>query len=292
MDRTTKYLVEYHVIFESYFRPENSVPAQTIADIWGLLAELGSLRAEAGINYQGNAGNSCGPTELGSRQMRERIENSVDVITLVGASVARTNSARDAVRDSDVNFLYSPDEVWEGSPTWGHVGLSVSGQIFEQVSSDKILRLFRRILELLEPAKPQFALIDIAPADDGLAGTVYGTAWPARAPLHRLIEAHGWNSSALIKGDRVRGVYWGNFYGPEVLERLGGLDRFSAEFEKHARFADGSANAHSWPLNAGLLITLSMNPLDCRPDEYAPELEANLMWVLERLGRAGVLSHW
>jgi hypothetical protein len=292
MGRTKKYLVEYHVIFESYFRPERNVPAQRLAEIWGLLSELGTLRAEAGISYQGSTNNFCGPVELGSPQMRDRIENSNDLITLVGASVARTDFARDAIRDSDVNFLYSPHGVWEGSPTWGHVGLSVSGQIFEQVSCDKILKLLRRILELLEPATPQFALIDIAPADDGLAGTVYGTAWPARAPLHRLIEAHGWNSSAFLKGDRVRGLYWGNYYGHEVLDRLGGLDRFSAEFKMHARYADGSANAHMWKFNDGLLITLSMNPLDCRPEDYAPEVEANLIWVMEELGRAGVLSHW
>jgi hypothetical protein len=142
---------------------------------------------------------------------------------------------------------------------------------------------------------PFFGLVDVAIPTDAFAGSVYGSAWPGNAPLARWVEQENWLWSISQKRDRVRGVYWGNYFGPEILLRLGGKEAFVEKFTSVARSHDGTPDAQCWSFANGVFVSLCLNPQDCRPGlplgiDFAAQ--RNLQWLVRELGPAGVLNPW
>jgi hypothetical protein len=212
----------------------------------------------------------------------------------VGASSVRPD-AKNAILDSDVNFTIGRGRVWYGQEMPPALNVSFSSQVLEQAGSDVVIGILRCLFEIADKYSPISGLVDLARPDDAFAGMVYDAAWPRTAPLNRWIEQIAWVFSGAKKGDRLRGLYWGNYLGPKVLKCLGGRERFFELCVEKARSYDGSPDAICWRFPHGLFVSLCLNPLDCRPGSpFGMDVaaEANLKWLLPELGRAGVLNNW
>jgi hypothetical protein len=217
-----------------------------------------------------------------------------DKIVSAGASSVRPD-AYNATLDSDLNFTFNRNGRWDGQIAPAILQLSVSGQLIQQVGSGTLLSLLRRIFEVADRHTPICGLVDLARPNDAFAGMVYGTSWARTAPLARWVDHLKWVYSGQFKGDKLRGLYWGNYLGPNHLKLVGGRDRFLKVCAKNACNHDGSPNAHAWEFPNGLFLSLCFDPADCRPDSpigLHPAAEANLKWVIRELGPSGVLNTW
>jgi hypothetical protein len=122
---------------------------------------------------------------------------------------------------------------------------------------------------------------------------VYGSLWMQAAPLHRWVEQGNWVYGASILGDRARGIYWGNYFGPKILARLGGRENFIGRYREQARMNNGAPSAHLWEFTNGVFVSLCLDPMACKPgvplDHFAM---FNLQWLHKELGSKGVLGGW
>lgn len=291
----TIFTVDYHLACAIYFR-DRTPSAADLARAWAALAPLSHRRASTSIRCRGDKKEATfkGSAPLGSPDFSAELMTRGPRITWAGASLVR-RGARNAILDSDVNFEFSRNEIWDGKTAPPSLQLSVCGPVLEEKGSEVILRILRTWFELLDSYSPICGLVDLARTDDACVGTVYGTMWPLTAPLARWIEHINWHYSAANLHDRLRGVYWGNYFGPAILKRLGGKATFVDQFGQKARSFDGTPNALSWSWTNGVFVSLCLDPLECRPNRLAGiavAAQANLKWLIPELGTKGVLNPW
>jgi hypothetical protein len=288
------YTVEYHLICVTYF--SHDVPtSENIALAWTSLRALGNIPMEMSMFCRGETKSSrLDESLVGSPAMSELLIARGDEVLAASACSVRPD-AKNAVSDSDVTFIFSRNQIWEGQEAPAILELSVSGQVLEQVGTTAMCDVLKGVLDLVDRNSPICALVDLARPQDAFAGMVYGTAWPRTAPLSRWVEHMNWVYSGAKRGDRLRGLYWGNYLGRKILSQLGGREKVLEACEKNLCNYDGTPNSHRWPFANGLFISLCFDPLDCRPGApsgLAVAAEANLRWLSHELGTKGVLNHW
>ncbi|HEV3256344.1 MAG TPA: hypothetical protein VG013_05635 [Gemmataceae bacterium] len=292
--RASHYKVDYHLICVLYFSEQ--VPSGLdISLVWGALRVLGNRSVDLSFFLRGDTEiSTVEKSTLGAPALNEVLVSKGDQLLSAAAASVRDDAAN-AILDSDVNFLFKRAGKWDGQTMPPILTLSVSADVIEQVGMETIIGVLKRVFNVADRSSPICGLVDMARPEDASAGMVYGSCWPRTAPLSRWIEHMGWLYSGANKGDRLRGLYWGNYVGPSILKRLGGQKGFVDLCAKRACNYDGTPNAHCWHLPNGVFVSLCMNPLDCRPGIPAgihPAAEANLRWLVREMGTKGVLNHW
>jgi len=289
----TQYTVDYHLICVIYL--SDRVPSSdSIAQLWTALAALGDLPVESSIFCNDGKTYNLADSVLGSFKLNELLLDKADEVISVGASSFKS-AAKNAVLDSDVNFGFGRNQIWDGQQGPAVLYLSISGQIIDQAGLHIVVDILRQFFNVADSYSPIYGLVDLARPDDAFAGMIYGAAWPRTASLARWVEQMNWVYSGAVKEDRLRGLYWGNYLSRKHLNRLGGRDKFLATCAKNARNYDGSPNAHIWDLPNGCFVSLSYDPIYCRPGcpmGIHPAAEANLKWLIRELGTSGVLNLW
>lgn len=289
------YHVNYHVLQVIYSCTGFVFTGPEFARVWAGMSLFGRHRVVGGFWQRTNGNFNLGKEarfELGSLEHVEPMLNGLEPI-YGGGTYSRKNLRRDAIRDCDFYFTHEDAARWEGLNTQPEFSLAVSGQWFERVGADAFLEKAKEHFELADAHGAPYGLIDVASPEDAWAGMVYGSFWMQAAPLHRWIEQGNWVYSAAKKGDRARRIYWGNYFGARVLERLGGREDFVRRYRAHARMEDKSSNAHIWEFTNGVFVSLCLDPLGCKPG--APldwSANFNLLWLQEELGSKGVLNAW
>jgi hypothetical protein len=284
------FTVRFHIILSIYFPPEQGLSGSEAAQLWKLVGTLGERPAAVSIACVGDAAPSEEMSFLGSVQIAERLLPAGQDLRLFGASVVRAG-AFNAILDSDFNIGYDSYGVWRGHRTCPELILSISGELFQHIGSSTFLALAKESLRIADSHCPHYGLVDVAGPRDAYAGTVYGTTWPATAPIHRWIEQHGWVFSGSKLGDRARGLYWGNYFGPKILGRLGGRKSFLEEYRHRTTGRDGTTNSHIWEFTNGVFVSVCLDPLQWSPDTPIVN-ESNLLWLHRELGTKGVLNAW
>ncbi len=288
------YKVDYHLICSIYFSDE-IISGTEIAQLWTTLRALGGRSVEMSFVCRGDTDiSNLENSLLGSPALSKVLVARGDQMASVGAAVVRPD-AGNAITDSDVNFGFVRDGIWDGEHAPATLDLSISGHVIEQVGTETILGVVKHFFDVADRCSPICGLVDLATPDDAAAGMVYGTTYPRNAPLHRWIEHMSWMYSGAKRRDCVRGLYWGNYFGPKILDRLGGHKVFLESCRVNARNYDGTPNAQYWDLPHGVFISLCLDPLDSRPGlpiGLHPAAEFNLRWLVRELGTKGVLNQW
>lgn len=289
------YRVDYHLIQVIYFDNDSVLTGPEFANVWSGMKIFGRGNVVGSFwrrkGYEFTNGKEA-RFELGSLEHVEPMLNGSEPIYGGGTSVQR-NVARDTVRDCDFYFTHKDPSRWDGKDTRPEFNLAVSGQWFERLGVEVALGKIKEHFEIADTHCPPYGLIDLATGDDAFAGLLYSSLWIQRAPMHRWLEQGNWVYAASKKGDRARGIYWGNYFGPKILNRLGGRDDFVRRYREQATLRDGSVGAHIWEFENGVFLSLCLDPLGCKPGVPLNfNAKFNMRWLQHELGRRGVLTAW
>jgi hypothetical protein len=230
--------------------------------------------------------------ELGSVDFLDKLKSGEASIYGGGTSVKKVLS-RDTIHDCDLYFSHNDPSRWDGTDTRPEFTLSISGQWLNELGVETYLDNLKDYFEIADRHSPPYGLIDLATPDDALAGWVYGSVNFMQTPIHRRVELANWVYSASKRGDRARGIYWGNYFGPKILAKLGGREEFLKRYREQTTLKDGTPIAHIWEFANGVFVSLSMNPLKCKPGiPLDIGTIFNLQWLVKTLGSCGVLNSW
>ena len=149
---------------------------------------------------------------------------------------------------------------------------------------DDIVRLMCGCPELY------YLLVDIAPMEEtGADGIYHPESHPHVSPRSpaRDIEAKKWTRLREKRRDFVRGVFWGNYLGPEMLERLGGKESFRRRYIEKAKqeVLNWRSLVQDTP-HGGLFVKISRDPLDEVDGRIGGELA---VWLHDEFRRIGAL---
>jgi hypothetical protein len=289
------YRVNYHLIQAIYFDGDRVFSAEEYADIWQSLSVFGDHKASAGFWQMGTTAFDAKPvwTKLGSLDLLTPLLKDPSKPILGGCKVSRRDVLRNHLLDCDLHLRHE-DPWWEQRILQdGYYNLAISEPWVEQAESEVIIDLLKRTLETADRHCPYYGLVDLARPEDAHAGFVYSSTWELTASTSRWVENMNWLYSGCHKRDRVRGIYWGNYFGERILNRLGGREQFVAAYRAKSRMADGSLDAHIWEFPHGVFLSLCLDPLGCKPG-LPMDILANsrLQWLHQRLGPSGALNMW
>ena len=289
------YRVNYHLIQVIYFDGDRVFSAKEYADIWQSMSTFGDHEASAAFWKMGDPilNNKPSRTKLGSLDLLSPLLQDPSKPILGGGKVSRRDVFRNHLLDCDLHMMHM-EPSWE-QRIWqdGYYNIAISEPWVEQAELEEIIGLMRRTLEIADRHCPYYGLVDLARPEDAHAGLVYSSSWELSAPISRWVENQSWLYNGCHKRDRVRGIYWGNYFGKAILERLGGREQFVAAYQAKTRMADGSKDAQIWEFPNGIFISLCLDPLGCKPG-LPMDILANqrLQWLHQQLGPAGALNMW
>lgn len=290
---TAGYRVEYQVFGAIYFEPDRMLSGPDLGQCWQETGIFGKQKGP-GRFYRLDALpdlNKPGTISLGSAEVLEALLAAGSQPIFGGVSCGRPHRR---FEDCDFYFGHDPSNRCFGYDTLPLFMTGCSGQWFERAGTEAVVELFRRQFEVADKHGPPYALIDVAAAEDCYSGFAYVSCFSLNNRLHRWAE-HIRFLYACSRGrrDQARGVYWGNYFGPAILERLGGRERFLARFREQAQDAFGRPNAHVWEFPNGVFVSLCFDPLECKPGSpLSGAAGQNLHWLVLELGACGVLNPW
>jgi hypothetical protein len=266
-----------------YFEPERMLSGPDLARIWALTNVFGNRRASGDFTHLDCLDASKSRSfRLGSLEFFQPLLD-VDDRPIEGAV------------QHNLDFFFShvgEDRSWDYD-TLPDFMMGVSVPWFEKAGTAAVLETYKQQFEICDRYAPRYGLIDISAPEDCEGGDVYTACWPGNARLHRWAEDMKFRYACSHNKPYARGVYWGNYFGPAILERLGGRDRFVKWFRESAVDNGGSPNALIWEFTNGVFVSLCTDPLDCTP---GPPLDgnaaSNLHGLLLDLGAHGVLDPW
>ncbi|HXD86542.1 MAG TPA: hypothetical protein VN641_08615 [Urbifossiella sp.] len=280
-----------------YLQPGHELSGPDFARLWSTTSVFGKQRSVAGAFW--HAGSNSGGQrriELGSLEHVQPLLERGPQPIFGGGTCSKAKLARSGTTlDCDFYYAHGGASRSYGVDTLPDLLFTVSGQWFENTGPETVLEMMRLHFEIADKYAPPYGLIDVSPAHDCYAGMVYGPTFFGNAPLHRHVEDINWVFSGAKKRDRVRGIYWGNYFGPAILGRLGGRDHFLTGFRQQATL-HGDMSARIWEFTNGVFVSLSLDPLDLKPnppDKAPPPLKAPMLaWLVCELGSRGALCAW
>jgi hypothetical protein len=288
------YRVHYHLIQVIYFDRDRVFSSEEYANIWQKLSMFGDHKASAAFWRQ----DSSGPgkpswTKLGSLDLLLPLLQDPPKAIFGGCKVSQRDVLRDHLLDCDLHLTLD-NPWWEQRIRQdGYYNLAISEPWVEQSEPQEIIDLLRQTLETADRHCPYYGLVDLARPEDAHAGLVYSSSWELSMPISRWVENQSWLYNGCHKRDRARGIYWGNYFGQGILDRLGGREQFVAAYRAKSTMADGSIDAHIWEFPNGVFLSLCLDPLGCKPG-LPMDILANsrLEWLHQRMGPSGALNMW
>lgn len=288
------YRVDYHVMGVSYFAAGLELSGPELARLWSGTRIFGQHKVTGAFWHEGSVPKIDSQFELGAlEQLQPLLDIGTHPIFGGGVSVNSRSVARNVIVDRDFYYAHSPAFRNFGYDTDSSLLYTMSGQWFERVGAEIVLNHMREHFEAADSAGSPYGLIDVSSSDDCYGGAVYDSGWVDNIPLHRWVEHVKWLSSRSQRQQQARGVYWGNYFGPAILDRLGGRERFLTRFRQQAQYPDGRASARIWEFNNGVFVSLCLDPLGCKPGQPLDGWAAhNMHWLVLELGSHGVLNPW
>lgn len=287
------YRVDYHVMGVVYLQPGRELSGPDLARLWSGTRLFGKHKVTGDFWHAGMIPSGTRRIELGDLEVAQPLLDLGDDPIYGGGVHVKPNVARNSFLDRDFYYAHSPGSRSSGYETNPQLLYVVSGQWFERTGSEIVLRHFREHFKVADRYSPPYGLLDLSSAEDCFGGSVYEPSFCLNSPLHRWAEDFKWLYGSSKRRDQARGVYWGNYFGTAILDRLGGREQFLTRFRRHARYEDGRPSARVWEFTNGVFISLCMEPLGCKPgspmDGWAGQ---NLHWLVTELGSHGVLNPW
>lgn len=139
-----------------------------------------------------------------------------------------------------------------------------------------------------------YGFVDIIQSDP-LNEFKFSTAGCTNLPLSEQTERNSWFYFKQPAG-LARGVYWGNYFGPGMLDALGGRAAFSRRFRDSITNLDGSKRGHMLETRTGLFVSLSTELESMKADSSDPCTlilsREHHLWLQAELCKYGLLEPW
>lgn len=288
------YRVDYHVMGVSYLEAGRELRGPDFAKLWSGTRILGQHMITGQFWHEGSVPKADRRIELGGLEAIEPLLALGDMpIFGGGVSVKSRSVARNTLVDLDFYYAHGSRSRSFGYDADPYLLYTVSGQWYEKIGPDAILKHMREHFAAADRYGSPYGLIDLALSEDCYGGAIYSSGWVSNIPLHRWVEEVKWQSARSRRQVQARGVYWGNYFGAAILDRLGGRERFLSRFRRQAKYPDGKPSAQIWEFTNGVFISLCIDPLGCKPgqplDGWAGQ---NMHWLVLELGSHGVLNLW
>jgi hypothetical protein len=201
-----------------------------------------------------------------------------------------------------IDFHEHPPQDGPDAPACLRVGISLEGRapkylppVREMYAAIKALRPFVRLVkefgELLSKTGVfAFGHGDICDISQTMMGRHFGEASNRVCDFQRQLRRWLWIRTGADRVRKVRGVYWANLFGPEMMERLGG-QQFIVEYgrlratagELCTKYPDGSVLA---------LITEKVEPMMAPQSSLDEAILNRAAWLHERLAGCGLMPGW
>lgn len=284
------YQVDHHLIQMAYFHGNESLPTgSAFAEIWKNLGKLGKHQL-TGKFWQLGAVPDSKPDRfpLASEDaFRELLDCRAEYI--LGGGSSQKKKAAQPNADYDFYLALLDASRCAFGPTLPHFQMAISNQWLTQAGCDVVLEALRENFEILDQTAPPYAFIDISRPVETFAGLMYTSIMPASGPLNRWIENAQWLRSIQENTDQARSVYWGNYFGPGLLEKLGGRAEFVKSYREKARLPDASPSALIWEYGNGVFVSLCLDPRQLAPGKSISVAASNMRWLYKRMSDSGAL---
>lgn len=280
-----KYRVAYHLSQVVYFEGNDSLPpGSAYGKLWAGLGRLGDRR------ILGQFWHALHPFKSKLRRMRLGMSAPFDSLLdandtpISGGGVERRKDAELPTRDCDFYLALSTESRCKAGDTVPSFLMSISDTWLRAVSCKTMLDLLRDNFESLDEAAPFYGFVDIVSSDETYAGLMFTDVEIGNAPLHRFVDTARWVRATKLKRDQARSIYWGNYFGPRLLEKLGGRISFINQFREQSQMTDAKLSTMIWEFGNGVFVSLCPDPLSCAPGEILDhDAEQNMLWLHHRL---------
>ncbi len=289
---STVHHVRYQAFCAMYFEADRVLSGNDLGRLWASASHLGNEKCYGSFWHRNEVPDSSRTYtyQVGQPGLFEQlIERNAEPIF---GGVSAGQATRRTV-DCDFHFSHIESDQFLGHETLPLFLMGVSGQWLERIEQAKFLDMLYAQLEVSDAYVPRYGLFDLAASEDCYSGLVYTPNSSRNAPLHRWIEHLRFVHGSSNRRDQVRGLYWGNYFGPAILERLGGRERFLSGFRSEARDAFGQPTSLVWEFTNGVFVSLSLDPLACKPGTALHGgVTRNLHALVVELGENGAMDPW
>lgn len=208
-----------------------------------------------------------------------------------------TGSAHKTTRPSlefDISFRYNG----HSATNLARVPLSVysihiNARHLVDVEATTVRALVVATFNELASVECAYGLVDMARAKDTSSGEHYDVNYGTSGiPFQQLINMALWLEHSGCPLTRTRGVFWGNFLGRTMCERLGGASKVVQEYRAFQGRTHTNEKIAEELAHHGALLCTSSHPIDCLRGDYmmlGGWSQQNGVWLHRRLRSADLL---
>jgi len=281
-----QYYLNAYVYLEGNRRPKK-------ADIASLLKQSAGLSSKRArfylVNHDGSTFTQTAPCSELSRILSEDVAlEKLSTSLSCGFEVRRHDWAV-------LNFTWSNTLPYGVATMPAYMGFSIASCVVDEVGIETTLQLVEQLFAVADKCSAFYGLIDFSRWEETVWGSCFAGVHSLGLPISREVEFNQWLYSDAPTRTRARSIFWGNYFGPLILDKLGGKPDFKARFESYTSLRDGVPSALVWNMENGLFVSLSTDPRIAKPQSIDPRhisVKKNLTRLQADLAMHGVIASW
>jgi hypothetical protein len=291
----------FHFVLTVYFEDDAGLPsADFLRELCVNVAEIGK---ESGCVGTEGSFWSVEAAPSPARRMKIRpgsrtpleLFDSLPGNTPICGSVCWVHKESDRRYDSDIELICMPAVPRRRTFIPATLQLSFSECIAKQLGAEPVIEVMQKCLQSVDALRPFYAFIDVALLADANGGANYGPLPNLSTSIQQKLQMNEWIFHGAKSRARVRGIYWGNYFGSRILDVLGGRESFIQDYERQI-----GGNVHPTAvvrkMKNGVFVSLSKSILSAVPspaiEHYELSLDRNLLWLQAELAKHCVLGSW
>ena len=285
------YRVDYQISQLVYFESDGVLPkGRDYSELW---QDLVPLRKEkmSGCFWQLGQKKLPKPRRLkiGDAASVAELLNDPDSIYLGGGAECKKAVSRGC--DYDFYLALSSSSRCDFGPTPPYFLLTLSNVwMMDLLGLSSTLNILRRSFEVLDRSSPFYGFVDLDRAEDIYNGYMYGSGSIMNAPLSRFVDQALWLRSVNLKRHQARSIYWGNYFGNIILDKVGGRESFLSYCREKTTSRYGTPTILIWEFTNGVFVSLSDSFSDCTPGGIVSTLiPRNIKWLYDRLAEGNAI---
>jgi hypothetical protein len=275
--------VDYQFVQMVYFDDDTSLPrASDYAAIWLGYSKLQEQRVSGFFSPCHDKG------RIKSKRLRLGHPTSVDALLRNPEAVFSGMSAAGSIDSTHYHHFNLSIET-AGHCVFGPTPPSFKFTIRNSWVTDLLgvpafLKILHDNFEILDRSQPFYGFVDLDRTEDIYNGYPYGSIEIANAPMDRSVDQARWLRSVNLKRHQARSVYWGNYFGNVILDKVGGREAFLSYYREKTTSRHGTPTVLIWEFTNGVFVSLSEDTSDCVPGGLVSTLvKWNIKWLYDRL---------